>query len=89
MRFAGDKYPAVDPLSVQWDSQGSFVWQVVDGKSLKVRVSIVQRNPDYVLVKADLKDGDAIVTQGLQRVRDGGAVRVATDVASSGEVVAR
>ncbi|WP_454849868.1 efflux RND transporter periplasmic adaptor subunit [Rhizobium binxianense] len=89
MRFAGNKYPAVDPLSVQWDSQGSFVWQVVDGKSQKVRVSIVQRNPDYVLVKADLKDGDAIVTQGLQRVRDGGAVRVATDVASSGEIVTR
>lgn len=89
MRFAGDNYPAVDPLSVQWDSQGSFVWQVVDGKSQKVRVSIVQRNPDYVLVKAGLKEGDAIVTQGLQRVRDGGVVRVATDVASSGEVVTR
>ncbi|MDR7144548.1 efflux RND transporter periplasmic adaptor subunit [Rhizobium sp. BE258] len=86
MKFAGDKYPAVDPLSVQWDSQGSFVWQVADGKSHKVRVSIVQRNPDFVLVKADIKDGDAIVTQGLQRVREGGAVRVSNEVASSNGV---
>ncbi|OWV98185.1 secretion protein HylD [Rhizobium sp. R72] len=85
MKFGGDQYPAVDPLSVQWDSQGAFVWRVVDGKSGKVRVSIVQRNPDYILVKADLKDGDAIVTEGLQRVREGGAVRVANEVASNSE----
>lgn len=89
MKFAGDKYPAVDPVSVQWDSQGSFVWQVNDDKSRKVRVSIVQRNPDFVLVKADLKDGDVIVTQGLQRVREGGAVRVNADVAANAGVVAR
>ncbi|MBB3133369.1 RND family efflux transporter MFP subunit [Rhizobium pisi] len=89
MKFPGDKYPAVDPQSVQWDSQGSFVWQVTDDKSHKVRVSIVQRNPDFVLVNADLKDGDKIVTQGLQRVREGGAVRVSADVASNGEVTTR
>jgi RND family efflux transporter MFP subunit len=86
MKFAGDKYPAVDPVSVQWDSQGSFVWQVVDGKSHKVRVSIVQRNPDFVLVKAGIKDGDAIVTQGLQRVREGGPVRTGNELASNNGV---
>ncbi|APO75358.1 RND family efflux transporter protein [Rhizobium etli 8C-3] len=86
MKFAGDKYPAVDPLSVQWDSQGSFVWRVVDGKSNKVRVSIVQRNPDFVLVKAGIKDGDAIVTQGLQRVREGGPVRFGNEMASKNGV---
>lgn len=89
MKFPGDKYPAVNPLSVQWDAQGSFVWQVADDKSHKVRVTVVQRNPDYVLVKADLKDGDLIVTQGLQRVRENGAVRVATDVASNEKVAAQ
>jgi RND family efflux transporter MFP subunit len=89
MRFKGDQYPAVDPLSVQWDAQGSFVWRVVDGKSRKVPVSIVQRNPDFVLVKADIQDGDLIVTQGLQRVRDGGAVRWADEVASTSGVTTR
>lgn len=89
MKFPGDKYPAVNPLSVQWDAQGSFVWQVTDDKSHKVRVTVVQRNPDYVLVTADLKDGDLIVTQGLQRVRENGAVRVATDIASNDKVAAQ
>ncbi len=77
MRFAGETYASVDPLAVQWDAEGSYVWRVTDKKSGKVRVQIVQRNPDAVLVKAELAEGDLVVTEGLQRVREGGAVRVA------------
>lgn len=77
MRFPGETYPSVDPLAVQWDSQGSFVWQIVNGKSVKTRVRIVQRNPDAVLVAAELEEGDLVATEGLQRVREGGPVRTA------------
>jgi RND family efflux transporter MFP subunit len=77
MRFKGENFPAVDPLAVQWDGEGSFVWQIKDNKSIKTRVRVVQRNPDAVLVEASLKDGDRVATEGLQRVRDGAAVRVA------------
>ena len=77
MRFAGDTFPAVDPLAVQWDAEGSYVWQVVDGKSVKTRVRIIQRNPDVVLVDAELKADDAVVVEGLQRVREGADVRIA------------
>lgn len=76
MRFPGDTFPAVDPLAVQWDAEGSYVWQVVDGKSVKTRVRIIQRNPDVVLVDADLKTDDAVVVEGLQRVREGADVRI-------------
>lgn len=76
MRFGGDHYPAVDPLSVQWDAEGAYVWRIREGKSEKVRVSVIQRNPDAVLVQAELQAGDKIVTEGLQRVREGQAVRI-------------
>jgi RND family efflux transporter MFP subunit len=76
VRFAGETFPAVDPLAVQWDAEGSFVWQIKDKKSVKTRVRIVQRNPDSVLVDAALKEGDQVAVEGLQRVRDGGAVRI-------------
>jgi len=87
MRFAGDTYPSVDPLAVQWDGEGAHVWRVTGGKSSKVRISIVQRNPDAVLVKGDLRDGDLIVIEGLQRVTEGGDVRFARDVAQATEVI--
>ncbi|AXV15693.1 efflux transporter periplasmic adaptor subunit [Neorhizobium sp. SOG26] len=76
MRFKGEQFPAVDPLSIQWDSEGSYVWQIKDNKSYKTRVRVVQRNPDAVLVEAELKEGDRVATEGLQRVRDGAPVRI-------------
>lgn len=87
MRFAGETYPSVDPLAVQWDGEGAHVWRVAGGKSSKVRVSIVQRNPDAVLVRGDLRYGDQIVIEGLQRVTEGGEVRFARDVAQATEVI--
>ncbi|TDK38840.1 efflux RND transporter periplasmic adaptor subunit [Rhizobium deserti] len=77
VRFAGESYPSVDPLAVQWDAEGSYVWQIKDNKSVKTRVRIIQRNPDAVLVDASLKQGDNVAIEGLQRVREGGAVRLA------------
>lgn len=77
MRFPGETYASVDPLAVQWDSKGSFVWQVVDHKSVKSRVRIIQRNPDAILVSGDVKEGDVVATEGLQRVRENGPVRIA------------
>ncbi len=79
MRFQGETFPSVDPLAVQWDAEGSYVWRVTDNKSGKVRVQVVQRNPDSVLVKAELAQGDLLVTEGLQRVREGGAVRIGNE----------
>jgi RND family efflux transporter MFP subunit len=83
MSFEGERFPAVDPLSVQWDSDGSFVWRVTDGKAEKVPVRIVQRNPDAVLVEAKLAEGDRVVTEGVQRVRAGRAVQVIGDEAGA------
>lgn len=76
MRFEGETFPAVDPLSVQWDAEGAYVWKIEADKAAKVRVAIIQRNPDMVLVNADLKPEDRIVIEGLQRVREGQPVRL-------------
>ena len=88
MRFPGDQYAAVNPLAVQWDGEGSFVWQIVDNKSVKTRVTIVQRNSDQILVEAPLKEGDLVAVEGLQRVREGGTVEVAGAPQDGSEEVA-
>ncbi len=79
VRFPGDDYPTVNPLAIQWSADGSYVWRVEKDKSQKVPVKIIQRNSDKVLVEAALAKGDAVVMEGVQRLRDGGAVRVASD----------
>ncbi|EAV45930.1 transporter, putative [Stappia aggregata IAM 12614] len=77
MKFPGDKYPAVDPLAVQWGSDGAFVWAVRDGKGVRVPVSIIQRNTDSVLVDAELTVNDEVVTEGIHLVRNGAELTVA------------
>jgi RND family efflux transporter MFP subunit len=74
--LAGDTWPSVEPLSIQWDSQGSFVWRIRDKKAERVAVTIIERNPESVLVKADIAKGDKIVIEGLQRLRAGAEVRL-------------
>lgn len=88
MRFPGDRHAAVNPLAVQWDGEGSFVWQISDNKSVKTRVTIVQRNSDQILVEAPLKEGDLVAIEGLQRVREGGTVEIAGEAKPGSEEVA-
>ena len=76
LAFAGDTFPSVDPLSIQWSNTGAYVWKVVDSKAVKGMVEIVQRNSDGVLVKGDVKEGDAVVTQGVLQLSDNLAVRL-------------
>jgi RND family efflux transporter MFP subunit len=78
VRFEGEAYPSIDPLAIQWDSAGSYVWRVgPESRAERVDVAIVQRNADRVLVKAEIAEGDVLVTEGVQNVRPGAAVRIA------------
>ena len=77
MSFPGDTFPAVDPLAIQWSTEGAFVWQIRDNKAERVSVRIIQRNTDAVLVEADIPDGRLIITEGLQALRDGAEVQLA------------
>lgn len=79
MKFPGDTYPSVSPLAIQWGTDGAYIWTVKDGKATQVPVRIIQRNTNDVLVNAAITSGDMVVTQGVQNVREGSAVRVASN----------
>lgn len=76
MLFPGDEYPSVSPLSIQWGAEGAYVWRVKDGKAEQVPVTIVQRNSASVLVTGAITVGDAIVTEGVQALRNGMQVSI-------------
>ncbi|WP_421926800.1 efflux RND transporter periplasmic adaptor subunit [Neoaquamicrobium sediminum] len=76
MTFPGDSYPTVDPLAIQWGTDGAFVWLVEDGKARRAPVTIIQRNTDSVLVAGDFGEAGAVVTEGIHAVREGEEVRL-------------
>lgn len=84
MEFPGDNYPAVDPLAIQWATEGAYVWGVVKGKAERVPVRIIQRNIDLVLIDATIEAGMLVITEGVQRVRQGAAIAIAGG--DSGEI---
>lgn len=72
LSFDGDPYPSVDPLAVQWDADGSYVWTVSEDQSAqRTPVRIIQRNSDAVLVEGALTEGQLVVTEGLLTLREG------------------
>ncbi len=79
IRLRGDPYPEVDALAVQWDGDGAFVWVGRDGRATRVPVHVVQRSGQTALVAAAFLPGDRVVTDGVQRLREGGELRFLGD----------
>lgn len=87
--FPGETYPTVDPLAVQWGTDGAYVWKIVDNRAHRVPVRIVQRNMGNILVDADIKPGDQIVAEGVQSVRQDGLVHIQGQPAPQADTDAR
>ncbi|WP_208440755.1 efflux RND transporter periplasmic adaptor subunit [Bartonella raoultii] len=76
LQFHGGSFPVVHPLAIQWNSKGSFVWRVREGKVESIPVSIIQHKADQVFVKALLKNDDQVVIQGVQMLHPGSQVTI-------------
>lgn len=76
LSFTGRDYAAVDPLSIQWGSDGAYVWVVREAKATRLSVEIVQRNADFVLVDGDFAPDDLVVSEGVNLLRPDSAVAV-------------
>ncbi|WP_156851344.1 efflux RND transporter periplasmic adaptor subunit [Bartonella refiksaydamii] len=74
LEFYGGSFPVVNPLAVQWNSRGSFVWREREGKVEPIPVSIIQHKADQVFVKAPLKSGERVIIQGVQMLHPGSRV---------------
>lgn len=70
----GELFAVISETGVHWGADGAYVWSVVEGVAVKTPVRVVQRREGRVLVDGELKDGDVIVVEGTQRMREGIAV---------------
>ena len=70
----GAVHAVVPELSLQWRKGESYVWLVRDDKAAKVLVRSVRRRNSIVLIEGDVRVGDLVVVEGVQRLRDGRGV---------------
>lgn len=66
---------AVPRVAVLQDQQGAYVWVVgADNKVEQRRVQLGQSTPETAVVSAGLKEGETVISDGVQRVRPGATV---------------
>lgn len=66
----GREYPVVPEIALQWGGEGAYVWAIRDGRAVRVPATVVARREGTVLVDADLKPGVAVVSEGVQQMRE-------------------
>jgi len=75
--FEGERFASVDPLAIQWRSEGAYVWRVDEARrARRVSVKIIQRGSDYVLISGDIEEGQLVVVQGVHAVREGALLQI-------------
>jgi RND family efflux transporter MFP subunit len=82
LALPGERRLSVPELALQWGREGSFVWVVREGKALQVAARAMQRQNSRVLVEGRLTTQDLVVVEGVQRMREGRAVKVVSAGAS-------
>lgn len=72
LEFLGAEYFAIDPLAIQWELSGSYVWALDDEQRVtQIPVQIIQRRTSDVLVSGHLTPAQEVVTEGVQALRSG------------------
>ncbi|WP_394175527.1 efflux RND transporter periplasmic adaptor subunit [Thalassotalea litorea] len=78
----GTAYPIIPEAALAWGATGSYVWLAVDGKAKKKNVVIKQRLRGAILVEGDLADGDVLIVEGIQRLRENASVAMESTLAN-------
>ncbi|WP_418315548.1 efflux RND transporter periplasmic adaptor subunit [Piscinibacter sakaiensis] len=76
LNLPGGMQLQVPDLALQWAREGGHVWVVRDGKAQQVPVQLLRRREGVVLIDGELRAGEPVVVEGVQRLRPGRPVRI-------------
>lgn len=74
LSLIGQQYPSIPEVALMWDATGAYVWVVDQQKAQRVDVDIKQRLPGRILVEGNLQPQQLLITEGIQRLRNGQSV---------------
>lgn len=67
---------AIPQVAVLQDTKGSYVYKVVDGKAVQVRIILGNAVDNSFLVQSGLNEGDEIITNQLIKIKPNAPVRL-------------
>ena len=73
---------AVAEEAIVWGGEGSYLFVVREGNAERIPVTITSRRDGLALVDGQLKAGDRVIVEGVQKIRDGQAIRLVSPVAA-------
>jgi RND family efflux transporter MFP subunit len=76
LEVRGEMYVAIPEAALSWGANGAFVWLAEDKKAKRVEVQIAQRLRGRILVTGNLIDGEILIVEGIQGLRDGQALSI-------------
>jgi RND family efflux transporter MFP subunit len=76
LALRGERYVAIPEAALSWGTTGAFVWLSDDTKAKRVEVQVQQRLRGRILVSGDLRDGEPLIIEGIQGLRDGQALNI-------------
>jgi len=79
LELKGQNYLLAPEAAVQWGAAGPYLWVIRNGKARRQTVRLVERREGPALVAAPVKEGEMIVVEGIQRMRNGLEVRAVED----------
>ena len=79
----GNRFAAIPEAALLWGANGAYVWISENGKAKRIDVEVHQRLRGTILVSGSLEEGDLLISEGVQRLRNG--QDVTTELARSAE----
>ncbi|MDP5030059.1 MAG: efflux RND transporter periplasmic adaptor subunit [Paraglaciecola sp.] len=70
----GQRYASIPEIALMWDATGAYVWVAEQQQARRVDVAIKQRLAGRILVDGKLSEGQLLITEGIQRLREGQAL---------------
>ena len=70
------KFLSIPDVSLQWGADGSYVWVANGDRAERREVQLVKRLTGNILIEGDLREGEQVIMEGVQAVREGAPLKV-------------